>query len=80
MKNKLTVFLTVVLMSFSTSAFAFEGFSLGATYSSIDYSTSGKETHANGTAALSTITSTTKNGSICSKVTRKSLSPINLLD
>ena len=63
MKNKLTVFLTVVLMSFSTSAFAFEGFSLGATYSSIDYSTSGKETHANGTPDVSTITSTSKNGS-----------------
>ena len=63
MKNKLTVFLTAVLMSFSTSAFSFEGFSVGATYSNIDYSTSGKESHSNGTAALSTITSTTKNGS-----------------
>ena len=63
MKNKLTVFLTAVLVSFSTSVFSFEGFSVGATYSNIDYSTSGKETHANGTAALSTITSTTKTGS-----------------
>ena len=63
MKNKITVFLTAVLMSFSTSAFSFEGFSVGATYSNIDYSTSGKESHSNGTAALSTITSTTKTGS-----------------
>ena len=43
MKNKLTVFLTALLMSFSTSAFSFEGFSIGATYSSLDFSTSGKE-------------------------------------
>ena len=63
MKNKLTVFLTAVLMSFSTSAFSFEGFSVGATYSNIDYSTSGKESHTNDTAATRTITSTTKNGS-----------------
>ena len=63
MKNKLTVFLSAVLMSFSTSAFSFEGFSVGATYSNIDYSTSGKESHSNGAAAVSTITSTTKNGS-----------------
>jgi hypothetical protein len=44
MKNKLAVFLTAMLMSFSTSAFSFEGFSIGATYSNTDFSTKGNET------------------------------------
>ena len=63
MKNKLAVFLISVLMSFSTTAFAFEGFSIGATYSSIDYSTNGSErtTAASGTAGV--IATTTKTGS-----------------
>jgi len=62
MKNKLAVFLTSVLMSFSTSAFAFEGFSVGATYSSIDYSTSGTES-TNNDGGAAEIATTTKTGS-----------------
>ena len=68
MKNKLAVFLTAVLMSFSTHAYAFEGFSIGATYSSLDFSTSGYETAAGtvtasgGSASLEK-NSTTKTGS-----------------
>ena len=42
-KNKLAVFLTALLVSFSSSAIAFEGFSIGATYSSLDFSTSVSE-------------------------------------
>ena len=65
--NKLAVFLTAVLMSFSTHASAFEGFSIGTTYSSLDFSTSGYETAAgavaeSGSASLEK-NSTTKTGS-----------------
>ena len=66
MKNKLAVFLTAVLMSFSTHALAFEGFSIGASYSSLDYSTSGYETAAgdvDGTTNALEKNSTTKSGS-----------------
>ena len=67
MKNKLAVFLTAVLMSFSTHTLAFEGFSIGATYSSLDFSTSGYETAAGDVAALGSASleknSTTKTGS-----------------
>ena len=66
MKNKLAVFLTAVLMSFSTHASAFEGFSIGATYSSLDYSTSGYETAAGDVAGVTGAlekNSTTKTGS-----------------
>ena len=69
MKNKLAVFLTAVLMSFSTHTYAFEGFSIGATYSSLDFSTSGYETAAGavGTGASGSASSeknsTTKTGS-----------------
>ena len=64
MKNKLTVFLTALLMSFSTSAFSFEGFSIGATYSSLDFNTSGKEISRDSIAnATLKTTSTTKSGS-----------------
>ena len=65
MKNKLTVFLTAVLMSFSSSAFAFEGFSIGATYSNIDYSTTGSErtNGVDGSGAEAVIGTTTKTGS-----------------
>ena len=62
MKNKLTVFLTALLMSFSTSAFSFEGFSIGATYSSLDFSTSGKEISRSTTEVMKE-TSTSKSGS-----------------
>ena len=61
-KNKLAVFLTALLVSFSSSAMAFEGFSIGATYSSLDFSTSGYETSASTIAGLKK-TSTTKSGS-----------------
>ena len=66
MKNKLAVFLTAALMSFSTHALAFEGFSIGATYSSLDYSTSGYETAAGDVAGTTNAlekNSTTKSGS-----------------
>ena len=66
MKNKLAVFLTAVLMSFSTQTFAFEGFSIGASYSSLDYSTSGYETAAGDVAGTTNAlekNSTTKSGS-----------------
>ena len=67
MKNKLAVFLTAILMSFSTSAFSFEGFSIGATYSNTDFSTKGNETTAKTVAwapdAGLEVNSTTKTGS-----------------
>ena len=62
-KNKLAVLLTALLVSFSSSAMAFEGFSIGASYSSTDFSTAGNETTgADNTGALE-VNSTTKNGS-----------------
>ena len=66
MKNKLAVFLTAALMSFSTHAYAFEGFSIGATYSSLDFNTSGYETAAGDVAGTTNAlekNSTTKTGS-----------------
>ena len=64
-KNKLAVFLTALLVSFSSSAIAFEGFSIGAVYSSIDYSTKGSErvNGLDGADVAATITTTTKSGS-----------------
>ena len=64
-KNKLAVFLTALLVSFSSSAFAFEGFSIGATYSNIDYSTTGSErtNGVDGSGAAAVIGTTTKTGS-----------------
>ena len=59
MKNKLAVFLTALILSFSFSAMAFEGFSLGASYSSIDYSTTGKE-RTNGATLTSSVISADK--------------------
>jgi hypothetical protein len=62
-KNKLAVFLAALLVSFSSSAMAFEGFSIGATYSNTDFSTKGNETTgADNTGALE-VNSTTKTGS-----------------
>ena len=61
-KNKLAVFLTALLVSFSSSAMAFEGFSIGATYSSADFSTSGKEISRDTTLAMKE-TTTSKSGS-----------------
>ena len=61
-KNKLAVFLAALLVSFSSSAIAFEGFSIGATYSNTDFSTSGYETSASTIQGLKK-TSTSKTGS-----------------
>ena len=62
-KNKLAVFLTALLVSFSSSAIAFEGFSIGATYSSLDFSTSGYETRVgNADTNVAEKNSTTKTG------------------
>ena len=63
MKNNLAVFLTAIIMSFSTSAFSFEGFSIGATYSNTDFSTKGNETTAKAGDAGLEVNSTTKTGS-----------------
>ena len=65
MKNRIAVFLTAIIVSFSTSAFSFEGFSIGATYSSLDFSTSGKEISTGNVGSDNTLTSasTTKTGS-----------------
>jgi len=63
MKNKLAVFLAAVLLSFSSSAFAFEGFSIGATYSNIDYSTSGSERTNAASGNAGVIATTSKSGS-----------------
>ena len=63
MKNNLAVFLSAILLSFSTSAFSFEGFSIGATYSNTDFSTKGNETTAKATDDGLEVNSTTKTGS-----------------
>jgi hypothetical protein len=63
MKNKLAVFLTAILVSFSTSAFSFEGFSIGATYSNTDFSTKGNETTTKSGNVGLEVNSTTKTGS-----------------
>ena len=63
-KNKLAVFLTALLVSFSSSAIAFEGFSIGATYSNTDFSTSGTET-------TSAITTAALNGTLEANTTTK---------
>ena len=63
MKNKLAVFLTAVFMSFSTHAFAFEGFSVGALYSSLDFSTTGSESSEGAVSAGLRTQTTTKTGS-----------------
>ena len=60
--NKVMVFLTALLMSVSTSAFSFEGFSVGASYSSLDFNTAGTEVAAAAGEDLDS-TSTTKTGS-----------------
>ena len=62
-KNKLAVFLTALLVSFSSSATAFEGFSVGATYSSVDFSTTGTEIAEGAISGALTANTTTKTGS-----------------
>ena len=61
-KNKLAVFLTALLVSFSSSAMAFEGFSIGATYSSLDFNTTGYETRVT-SISVAEKNSTSKSGS-----------------
>jgi hypothetical protein len=60
----LSVLLTALMVSLSTSVYSFEGFSVGASYSSMDFNTTGSEvTHgAVGNGAL-VKNSTTKTGS-----------------
>ena len=67
MKNinkKMSVLLTALMFSFSTSVYSFEGFSLGVTYNSLDFSTAGSEV-ARGAVdgSASTVNKTSKNGS-----------------
>jgi hypothetical protein len=62
-KNKLAVFLTALIVSFSSSATAFEGFSVGATYSSADFSTTGTEIAEGAIGGALTANTTTKTGS-----------------
>jgi predicted porin len=59
-KNIIT--LVGALMLITSQAFAFEGFSVGATYSSIDFSTSGTES-TNNDGGAAEIATTTKTGS-----------------
>ena len=59
-KNIIT--LVSALMLITSQAFAFEGFSIGATYSTIDYSTSGSES-TNNDGGAAEIATTTKTGS-----------------
>ena len=62
--KKLSVLLTALMVSFSTSVYSFEGFSVGAIFSSMDFSTAGQET-THGAAGNGTIeiNKTTKTGS-----------------
>ena len=65
MKNiKKALISAIAIVGLTTSAFAFEGFSVGASYSSADFSTSGTESTANADGtAVTTSTSVTKKGS-----------------
>mgnify|MGYP006090649255 FL=1 len=62
--KKLSVLLTALMVSFSTSVYSFEGFSVGAIFSSMDFSTAGQETTDGpvGDGVLE-VTKTTKTGS-----------------
>lgn len=62
--KKMSVLLTAIMFSFSTTVYSFEGLSLGAVYSSLDFSTTGSETAA-GAAGDGTLSknTTTKSGS-----------------
>ena len=58
----LSVLSTALMVSLSTSVYSFEGFSVGASYSSMDFSTTGTEvahgTAGNGTLDKNTVTKT----------------------
>jgi len=59
---KKIITLVSAIMFISSQAFAFEGFSVGATYSSIDFSTTGSES-SNNDGGAAEIATTTKTGS-----------------
>jgi opacity protein-like surface antigen len=62
--KKLSVLLTALMVSFSTSVYSFEGFSVGAIFSSMDFSTAGQETTDGPiTDGVAEVTKTTKTGS-----------------
>ena len=62
--KKLSVLLTALMVSFSTSVYSFEGFSVGAIFSSMDFSTAGQETTAGPLgSSVAEHTKTTKTGS-----------------
>ena len=68
MKNitkKLSVLFTALMVSFNTSVHSFEGFSIGAVYSSMDFSTVGSETSdgAIGNGVLELNTASARTGS-----------------
>ena len=62
--KKFSVLLTALMVSFSTSVYSFEGFSVGAIFSSMDFSTAGQETTDGPiTDGVLEVTKTTKTGS-----------------
>ena len=62
--KKLSVLLTALMVSFSTSVYSFEGFSVGAIFSSMDFSTAGQETTDGPVGdGVNEVTKTTKTGS-----------------
>ena len=62
--KRLSVLLTALMVSFSTSVYSFEGFSVGAIFSSMDFSTAGQETTDGPiTDGVLEVTKTTKTGS-----------------
>ena len=62
--KKLSVLLTALIVSFSTSVYSFEGFSVGAIFSSMDFSTAGQETTDGPVGdGVNEVTKTTKTGS-----------------
>ena len=64
MKNiKKALISMIAIVGLTSSAFAFEGFSVGASYSSADFSTSGTESTGAADATVTTSTSITKTGS-----------------
>ena len=62
--KKLSVLLTALMVSFRTSVYSFEGFSVGAIFSSMDFSTAGQETKDGPVGdGVNEVTKTTKTGS-----------------
>ena len=62
--KRLSVLLTALMVSFSTSVYSFEGFSVGAIFSTMDFSTTGQETTDGPiTDGVAEVTTATKTGS-----------------